>query len=320
MELLEIDNSKRKTYDSCPRKYYYEYIRNLQRTTGSSAMRYGTVFHAAMEHGYEYIRLHGWDNSSKMLEAAILGAKKAWDEETALYPYFYDDYRNLLNCTIAVKQYFETFASDEGFLEVVSPEKAFKIKVTCNLTGFTFYFTGKIDLQIKLNGRIWGNEFKTSGYSIKQQTERIQRAPQIIGYSYGLKENSPEGELPDGFLTTLHYLMSKKKKNGEYGKLSIDFGRPPQVFSMWDIRQWRKALIATVKRIEQDRETQQYNLNYDNCYQYGRCTFLNLCEQQVPMGEESLEGYQERIPWNVLKTVDKENVVVTEESGDYEVT
>ncbi len=315
--MLQLDNSKRSTFVSCPKKYYYEYIANLQSIYGSSALRYGTCFHAGLEGYYEYIRVKGWIRDGEAVKAAILNAKKAWDEETALFNSFYEDYRNFHNLVLALTSYFNHFSGDAGFLEVISPEKAFKIKIT-DKTGFAFYFTGKIDLKIKLNGLIWGNEFKTSGYNLKIQADRIQKSPQIIGYSYALKETSDALELPEGYLTTLHQITSRKKKDGEYGKLTIDFIRPPQIFSPEDIYYWRESILFTAKSLESCIKNKCFPKYYDSCYQYGRCKFMNLCEQNVPPGEEMTEGYQERIPWDVLKTVKEGAIIEIEERGSYE--
>jgi hypothetical protein len=317
MTYLELDNSKRSTFIACPKKFYYDYIASLQKVTGNSALRYGTCFHAGMEAYYEHVRVNGWTRDGEALKASIMHAQKIWEEETALFTSFYEDYRNLHNLILALTSYFNHFAADEGFLEVVSPEKAFKILITDKKDDFSFYFTGKIDLKIRLNGSIWGNEFKTSGYTIKQQTERIQRSPQIIGYTYAIKETSDDLELPEGFLTTLHQITSRKKKDGEYGKLTIDFSRSPQVFSHEDVCHWRESILFTAKSLTECIEKDHFPKYYDSCYQYGRCTFMNLCEQNVSPGEEILEGYQKRIPWDVLKTVKEGAIIETKEKGNY---
>jgi len=313
---LSLDNSKRSTFIACPKKYYYEYVANLQKETGSTALRYGTCFHAGLEAYYEHVRVNGWTKDGEALKAAILHAKEVWEEETALFSSFYEDYRTLPNLVLALTTYFNHFSADEGFLEVISPEKAFKILIT-DTDNFSFYFTGKIDLKIRLNGAVWGNEFKTSGLSLKQQTARIQKSPQIIGYSYAIRETSSAQEAPEGFLTTLHQITSRRKKDGEYGKLTIDFTRPPQAFSHQDICHWRKSILHTAKSLSSAIKDNFFPKYFDSCYQYGRCKFMDLCEQNTSPGEEITYGYQERIPWDVLKTVKEGAIIEVEEKGDY---
>lgn len=317
-EILEIDNSKRSELVSCPRKYYYNHIRSLEGTIGKPSLRYGTSFHAGMEAYYEYIRLNGWTRDGKAVEASLVHAKKVFEEETLRYPSFWEDFRTLPNLMTALIKYFIFFAGDEGFLEVVSPEKAFKIEITDKKTGITFYFTGKIDLKVKLNGRVWGNEFKTSSYPIVTQTKNIQWSPQILGYTYALMEMD-KGEVPDGFLTTLHQISASKVKSGEYGKLKVDFSRPAQVFSFQDIIEWRRMLIHNVRTLKMLQETGYYPLQRDSCHQYEQCTYWRLCEQNAPQGEENTEYFQvKETPWNVINTVKPENVVILKEEGNYD--
>jgi len=310
---MELDNSKRSTFVTCPRKYYYSYIKNFQGVIGSAALRYGTAFHAGMEAYYEYIRLHGWTRDGKAIEAALLNAKKSFEEETALFSSFWEDFRTLPNLLAALVQYFNFFAGDEGFLQVVSPERAFKIEITDEKTGITFFFTGKIDLEVKLNGRIWGMEFKTSGYPIVTQTKNIQWSPQILGYSYALGQLN-KGEIPDGYLTMLHQISARKVKSGDYGKLKIDFSRPPQIFSLEDLQDWREMFVFNAFSIMEATAKGQFVKQRDNCKRYGQCGFWRLCEQGVPLGEENTDGFQVRkIPWDVLKTVKKENIIEAKE-------
>ena len=57
--MLELDNSKRSQFVTCPRKYYYSYIRNLRPSQGSTALRYGIVYHAGKDAFYNYIKEKG---------------------------------------------------------------------------------------------------------------------------------------------------------------------------------------------------------------------------------------------------------------------
>lgn len=318
-KILEIDNSIRGTFSSCPRKYYYDYVANLESKIGKPALRYGTAFHAAMEAYYEYIRINNWTRDGIAIEAALTAAKRSFEEETLKYESFWEDFRTLNNLLLSLKKYFDFFKGDEGFLEVIEPEKAFKIEITAAdvENPLIFFFKGKIDLKIKLNGRIWGNEFKTSAHPIAVQTTNIQWSNQILGYTYALMEIA-YGEQPEGYLTTLHQISASKLKSGEYGKLRTEFGRSPQVFSFQDIIEWRKSLIFTVKALKMAQEENYYPLQRDNCHQFGQCTYWRLCEQNVSQGEENTEYFQEKEKaWNVLDTVAPENIVVLKERGNY---
>jgi len=317
MTILEIDNSARSTFTSCPRKYYYNNIRGIESKIGKPSLRYGTAFHAAMDAYYDYIRLHGWTKDGIAVQNAILAAKKSFEEETLRYDSFWDDFRTLENLLLSLLQYFNFFSGDEGFLEVIEPEKAFKIEIKDAKTDLHFFFKGKIDLLLKLNGGVWGGEFKTSAYPIITQTKNIQWSPQILGYTYAMMELYPNA-LPEGYLTTLHQISASKVKSGDYGKVKIDFSRPAQVFSFQDIVEWRKSLIFTVRNLKRCQDENYYPLQRDSCNQYGRCTYWQLCEQNVPQGEEFIEAFKiVDKKWDVLDTVKTENIVEIKERGNY---
>ena len=41
-------------------------------------------------------------------------------------------------------------------------------------------------------------------------------------------------------------------------------------------------------------------MNFDNCYQFGRCSFCNLCEQQRPIEDVLLHDFIVTDPWDVV--------------------
>ena len=69
--MLKIDNTKRKTYVSCPRKYYFEYILGLKTEKGSTPLRYGIVWHAIMEAFYGKIKELGWVGNEEAINVHI---------------------------------------------------------------------------------------------------------------------------------------------------------------------------------------------------------------------------------------------------------
>ena len=65
--------------------------------------------------------------------------------------------------------------------------------------------------------------------------------------------------------------------------------------------------MDTAERILRNEERNLWPMQQDNCYQYGRCSFAALCEQNVPLGEEVLEGFHEEEPWEVAKGIEVMN-------------
>lgn len=312
---LDLDNSKRSTFCACDRKYYWSYIRNLRPHQGSSALRYGIMWHSAMEAFYNHIKDHGWCHDGGAVEAAIRAAKASWEEESSRGTY-YQDYRTLENCIQSLLAYIAYFNYDEEMLKVVRTERPFKLSMKLSekekkdfplvdLIGLNF--TGKIDAEVLLSGRLWQLEHKTTGQALFTQKQRLHRSPQLIGYAYaGLRVSSEEP--PDGSLIVFHHLSAKKSKvTGEYGKLKTEFERVPQIYTDGDFASWRLSFINTAERILRNEERNFWPVQLDSCWQYGRCSYANLCEQNAPLGEEILEGYYETEPWEVAEGVEVTN-------------
>jgi hypothetical protein len=280
--MLELDNSKRSQFVTCPRKYYYSYERNLRPSQGSTALRYGIVYHAAMDAFYNHVKERGWTHDGKAVEVALEAAKTSWEEESSKQT-FYNDYRTMENFVQSLMAYISHFHFDEGMLEVVKTERPFKIL---------------------LNGRLWQLEHKTTGQALSMQKKRLHRSPQLIGYAYAGQRLNPE-DPPEGGLVTLHHLSAYKSKvTGEYGKAKIQFERIPQMFTEGDFISWRLSFLDTAERILRNKEINLWAVELDHCYQFGRCSYAPLCEQNAELGEEILWGFHETEPWNVAEGVE----------------
>lgn len=310
--MLDLDNSKRSQKVSCDKKYYYQNIRNLRPNQGSTALRYGIVYHAGKDAFYNYVKENGWTHDGGAMKAAITAAKASWEEESSKQTY-YDDYRTLENYAQSLIAYIAHFNHDEGMLQVVKTERPFKLSMKLSPEEESLFplilqeglnFTGKIDAEVLLNGRLWQMEHKTTGQALSVQKKRLHRSPQLIGYAYAGLRLNPE-EPPDGSLTALHHLSARKSKvTGKYGKLKIEFERVPQIYTDGDFASWRLSFLNTAEEILRNVERGLWPVQLDNCYQYGRCSYAPLCEQNAPLGEEILEGFYETEPWEVAKGVE----------------
>lgn len=300
---LELDNSRRSAFTKCPYRYYLPYVKGVVPVHGSTALRYGTTFHAGMEGLYSHIKENGWTRDGMALERAVNYAKAAWDRESALYS-FKDDYRTFDNFVKSLVLYLDHFSADEKFLEVVSTERSFRIRISENL-----WFTGKLDMEMILNGSDWINEFKTTGQGITYVANQQNRDNQFIGYTFAMKKLHQKQ--PEGILITYHQLTAyKSKKTGEYGETTINFDRIPQFFGDNDLNEWVESFIYTASLIQTCYKMNIWPKQYDSCYLYGSCPYLFLCEQHRPRDQEILgDQFLIREPWNVLHTVAEDKVI-----------
>lgn len=316
--MLKIDHTKRTDWNSCPRKYQLKWLRHILPVKGSTALRYGIGWHGCMEGYYGHIGEHGWTRDGGAMTAAITkGQEEFWRDSEKFE--FRDDYRTVENMMQSFVAYTDHFAHDEGMLEIISTEKVFMIRITPTKVETelfpavnSFYFTGRMDNEILLNGRPWLLEHKTTGQALSLQASRLHRSPQVLGYNYAARAILEE--VPDGSLIVLHQLTAyKSKKTGQYGNPKIDFQRVPMIFSDDDLANFRVSLVRDAWDIQ---FSNFFPMRHSSCYTYGPCAYINLCEQNRPEGEEVMEGFfVDEDPWDVTK--DKEHITeIVEEDND----
>ena len=299
MSKLHIDFSKRSCASTCLRKYYWQYIRNLRPASGSTALRYGSTWHGFLDGFYNHIKENGWSNQTAAFEAAFAEGKRVWDEESSTQTFLYPDYRTFENCTRAFIDYNAYYAGDAHSLEVKAVEKAFSLEFP------NFIFDGKLDLQVTLNGTPWLMEHKTTSQYLSVQTQRMNRSAQTIGYWYACKMlNIPI----EGVLISFHHLSARKKKDESYGEAKIEFQRLPQLYTPHNIEDWYEHFSDVVLTLERCTETNIWPKNYDNCYQFGQCSYLPLCDQYRDLGQENWQGNYIVKEWDVKKTVKEGDV------------
>lgn len=302
--LMDLDNTKRSAFVACPRKYYWAYVRNIRSVNGSAAIRYGVAWHAMMEMMYGLMVEAGkWvdpmPNLTKILEAGIA----AYDKES-LGLSFADTYRTKATLAKAFLVYMTTFSNDPMMVRPVATEQVFEILMEpqtdeekrCFAALKPFVFTGKLDMQILLDGLSWITEHKTTGAYMAQAKSRLHRSAQMMGYTWASKQ---VGIKTQGLLTAIHHISARKLKDGSWGEPKIEFERVPQMYTDFDLADWRRSFLDTAMRIQAEQERQLWPMCHDNCYQYGTCSYACLCEQDGrPLEDRILSGFTE-YKWDV---------------------
>ena len=309
-EPLVLDNTKRSTYRLCKAKYYLQHLHGLQSNYGSTALRYGSTWHGVQEGFNKWVKENGWYKTQEeyiaALSAGLEHGNKVWEEESES-KLFHTDFKNFNTAADAFNQYLTYFAEDKNHLEIIDTEKKFSCPIEPESEAEArmlaklppVIFTGKIDLCVKMDGMNWIQDFKTTGWYLDKVIQQANRSPQLIGYSYASKEVL-DFEVA-GCLCSFHFLASTKSKvTGEYGKVRFDFRRVPQIYTENDISAWKLAFLDTCIDIQRSMEENLWPQSFDNCYQYGACPYLKLCQQHVEFEELNLEGFHEAF-WDVLE-------------------
>jgi len=314
---IQLDNSGRKIAEQCKMQYFLKIINGLQSECGNTALRFGQTWHGIQEGYYKHIATFGWKTKDAAISAGIMRGKEIWDRETKERTFMADDYRTFENCVTMFMSYLNYFVNDENYIKVISTEKKFEIPIIPKILEEhrlldgkpLLMFTGKIDLEVEMDGRIWGCDHKTTSFNLDKASNQLNRSAQFIGYYYTEKElevsktKTPmDAEMLEGFLISFAFASSyKSKTTGQYGNLKTDFRRIPQLYSQQDLIDWRKSFISTYKDILFCIENDYWPIQYDSCYnQFNRsCEYLRLCDQKRSFEDLNLTGYKIQ-HWNVL--------------------
>ncbi len=285
-------------------------MKGLQSNYGSTAIRYGVAWHGIQEGFHTWVKEHGWPKDTNEQMAALTQAlelgKTKYDKESAT-KVFNDDYKNFNTAVEAFQKYLDFFADDKNYLKIISTETKFECpinpenrdedKMLSSLPPIVF--TGRIDLSVEMDHAKWIFDFKTTGWILDQVIAKANRSPQLIGYSYaGGKVLDFE---PSGCLCSFAYIGSTKSRStGEWGTIRYNFRRVPQLYTQGDIQAWRVSFIDTCREIDFAMKENLWPESFDNCYQYGACPYLRLCQQHTSFEQLNTEGYQVLF-WDVLE-------------------
>lgn len=325
--MIYLDHTKASTAAECMRKYQLKWILNLKSEYGSTALRFGSAWHGAMEGYYKHVAEEGWAKDGDAVEAGVREAAKVWADESKDRTFF-EDYRTFENLMQAYLAYLDQFYADDRFMKIRNVERGFQILLSPSeeerklLSVEPIMFTGRIDMELELNGLPWIKEFKTTGQPIIRQQERLHRSPQVLGYNYAAMQSLDEP--PTGSLVTLCHLSAyKSKKTGLYGKPKVDFSRVPQVYGIQDLIDWRWYFLGVAAKLQACERTNFYPKNLTACRTFGKCGFFDLCEmygKDAPNPEMNpTPGFTiDEDPWHTLKSIEKEKIIVKEEDHFYE--
>jgi hypothetical protein len=303
MGILKLDNTYRGLFRACRRKFFLSKELGLVSNRGSSALRFGSTWHAFMEGYYSHIKENGWSQDGEAIKQAGEYGAAVWNYETNAYGQSFDetDYRTLSNAAVSFLEYCTEFHYDYNMLKVVETEQMYdhvmelskkELKDFPNLANLEIHFQGRLDVQISLSDLPWIMEIKSTGQSIGLQCDRLNRSPQILGYSYAGRYAL---DFPtEGCMVSIHQISSRKKKDGDWGSITRKFQRVPHIFTDEDLAAWRLSFLATCSDLQDYVERDVWPMEFDSCYQFGRCQFCNICERNEPLSkirDDIAEGY-----------------------------
>ncbi len=301
---LELDNSKRSTFQECPRKFYWNYDQHLVSKRGSSALRFGSVLHRGLEEYYKIVLENGLPAIDDYSKRCLLAMKDEWDTATDEREDWWLDWRTFENCVttfLNYVQYWEEVDKDAG-IEVLQVEDKFTLALP-PISGIPLNFIGRIDLVLRLHGTTHVMDHKTTSMNLNIMSNRVGRSAQTIGYLYATQVQHPEFEAHDFFINYCYSHANKSRSRDSLAQQAAgggalftgfknEFLRMPEIHTERIMAEWVYMFRQTAAHIVECYKKDFFPMNFDSCEgKYGKCTYLGLCEQQCGFREANTESY-----------------------------
>lgn len=230
---LKLSASRKKTYQQCPRKYFYRYNEKLQ-TKEWDHFSLGTLTHGVLEHFHEEYRIDDKNiNLKKLMKISFKKQRNEMEKKSSLKDSILLEARDLLS------KYLKRIEIDGIGSKIISLEKNFNIKLNDK-----YIILGFIDrIDIDNDGIYHIKDYKTTKNAKYMDNE------QLLIYGIYLLNEYPEVDFFRG-----SYIMLKCDNDLHYE------------FNAEDVKKEREKLIKCADKIcEEEKWTTKVSKLCDYC-------------------------------------------------------
>ena len=292
--MLEISNNSTSIYRSCPKKYYWNYIKGLRPYKKSSALTLGSIVHSAFDMYY-----------SGFSEMEVLRyINDTSDEEIAkAAPDVSEDLVVVKYTALAM---WLSYPKDLSIFEEIKPEVELRVPL---IPGVEVVL--KVDGLIKQEGKHWIRELKTTGMSFSQFEKRCKSSPQCSLYTWAVRRHGipAEGVIYD-FIKKPLLRKNLKENKDQFGKRIVDdmkdrpefyFKRHYSYRSDEELDIFEKDLIHTAEDMKIRINSGAWYRNTDACWNFNSaCQYMPICFSKKP-DELTMDVFYEQQPINPEK-------------------
>jgi len=306
---MRLSHTRIRTFKDCRKKFYYSYVLGIEPRERPLYFTTGGALHRGLELYY----------TGKSIEEILSGIRDYFNDRKPDIddPENVDRWRNDMDMSIEIMvRYIEHYSKEQ--FEVVDIEREFNVPIVnprTNRSSRNFTFFGIADGLVKLNGKYWLLEHKTTSRLTDQYKKMLTLDIQSISYIEALQRdlhikiegviynvlikdipNEPK-VLKSGRLSTA---MNQKvtvatfiRKMKELGLAMDDdyreyldylranpreyFYREFIVFSQDDLEAWRAELWDIQKNIREAQRMEQFYKNTSQCTTMGTCSYFDIC-------------------------------------------
>lgn len=289
-----VDSSMRKTFVSCSKKYFWNYLLHLHRKGLNIHLHFGGCFAS----GIETMRTAFYGEGKTPLEAFAAGAERIireWGDVEPDLPY---GTKTLESCLIALLSFLEEYPLDSDPIRPLmidgkpAVEFSFAIPIPGILhptTGEPILYAGRFDMLAVYNNLLMINDEKTSGRLGDYWKKTWEMASQFTGYQWIAKQfgYNIQGIIIRGVgilkKEITHALVIEQRSN-----------------HLTEI--WLEQLQRDVKRMIRSWEEQYWDYALDDaCTAYGGCPYITLCKANEDKLLGLINSEYEVREWNPLE-------------------
>lgn len=265
-ELIRVSYSSLRTFQTCPRMYYWSYVRRLKPVGRQVALEFGSAWHAGLSALFK----------TQALNPAI-------DTFNAHFEDTRDDaMRTQATAKRMLTRYAEKYPFDD--LTLVADERWLEVPIA----GQALYVM-KIDKLLTWHDEPIIMEHKTtSGYAgiSAGYLKQFRPSLQLRGYTYGVQTliNSAYRKV----LVDIAWVGKGEPKSGE------GFLRYEEPIEGWELKEFEELVPKLATQIAwREDKFENFEPNWSMCTQYGECAYRRLCSAAPSIREREIaEAYE----------------------------
>ena len=295
--MLEIDNTSRVLFETCPRKYYYRIVKGIVPLEPKSMAPY---FGAAIHRGAETLYRGG--SQADIMKAFATEYEPHWNPQI-------DSERSIENGYIVLQNFIKRFNPTSDYLqtlklgEVLALEQGFSIMLSDGVV-----FSGRIDRLAEWEGEVVVEDWKTSRY-VGSGYVVVKPNDQFTGYAFGASDILGV-QIKTIFITQIGtYVKKQRKEGGKVVKLTedderIDITRTTTTRTSQDYEDWRERLLLTSYRIQRAMEAERWPMQPHSCPSFQGCEYLPLCSAQEEARESIADTLFKKEQWRAYESIE----------------
>lgn len=266
-----LDSTMLADFRTCPRLFYYHYIRRMRPGSGISIhLHAGGAYATGLERTRTHYLLHGDSEAAQAVGFRALMKAYGMVECPEQYPY-----KGPERLGEAFLKYFQRWPLESDSLKLlhingtpgVEFSFAFPLPLKHPITGDPLLYGGRVDWFGEFNKSLFLVDEKTTSYFTKDWAAKWSLRAQFMAYCYAARLHGHPvlGALVRG-------VALKPAAGPEFCEAG------PILFPAWKLDRWYNQALDDVQRMLWSWHGESWDWTYgESCNQFGGCVFQDLC-------------------------------------------